>query len=566
MTFIKKRHNTTELELATPVERNRSSATHKYLRLSGMPLLWRDRVWSLLLIVLLVICLMPYLRATVATLRHGLSPSISAFLPLFLIVGASAITLFSLMRPIWALAAFFAVAPVTSGLVILVGIGDPALQRKAGLLGVELLFLSLAIGLLLRRVIWPDSEGTRRVENGVAVYTLAVLASMTLFYLSDPWWWDRLILAWRHIPSGRQISPNHPLRAGLLILASLLFYRFTASRLKTLGEIRLVCRSWLVGALLTGAYGLSVWATWKRGQYNQVESLFEDGGTYGSYLVITLFIAWGEWLVEKEPWARVLAGLTLFLTVWMIPLTDSRIAIIAAMAGAGIAYTVLTRSMKVRWIRWIPAAFASGILLFPFWGGRAVIQRVFQASPGLTSSMGLQRITKAIDTEVLLRDYWQGGRQSFAVAGFRMIKENPVFGLGPGNAYREMGRGHYYGPDAQGYSIERQHENLHNSFIQVAAETGLLGFVGFMWIVLAVLIRGFSRNLGEGDLLTRFLTIGVGSYLITALTSHPLIHSRQALLFWGSLGILSACTQLGHASFVARLYVGTSSQSKSRTT
>src|SRR5574337_381780 len=418
MKLVKKGQDTVKLGLDSLVERGGSSKIGRLLNLSRMLSSWRGRIWPLLLVVLLVILLVPYLRATAATLRHGLSPSTSVLLPLFLIAGASTIAFFSLTRPVWALAVFFAVAPVTSGLVTWVGIGDPALQRKAGLLGVELLFLSIALGLLLRRVIWPDPGGTRRVENGAIVYALAVLASMILFYLSDPWWWDRLILAWRHIPSGRQLSPNYPFRAGLLILASLLCYRLTADLLRSSGELRLVCRGWLVGAGLTGFYGLSVWATWQWGQYAQVGSLLEDVNAYGSYLVLTLFVAGGEWLTEKGWWARAVAGLVVLLTVLMIPLAGSRIAMIAATAGAGIAWTTLARSVKGRWVRGgVLAALGGGILLFSLAGGYGLIDRAFQTHPRL-ASLGLTRVAQAMDAGVVL-EAWQRQRQGFAEAGIR---------------------------------------------------------------------------------------------------------------------------------------------------
>lgn len=549
MKLVKKGQDTVESGLGSLVERGGSSKIGRLLNLARMLSSWRGRIWSLLLVVLLMIFLVPYLRATAATLRHGLSPSTDVPLPLFLIAGTSAIAFFSLTRPVWALAVFFAVVPVTSGLVTWVGIGDPALQRKAGLLGVELLFLSLALGLLLRRVIWPDPGGARRVENGVTFYALAVLSSMILFYLSDPWWWDRLILAWRHIPSGRQLSPNHPFRAGLLILASLLCYRLTVDRLKTSEEIRLVCRGWLVGAGLTGFYGLSVWATWQWGQYAQIGSLLEDVNAYGSYLVLILFIAWGEWLSEKKWWARAMAGLVVLLTVLMIPLAGSRIAMIAATVGAGIAWTTLARSVKGRWVRrGVLATLGGGILLFSIAGGHGLIDRVIQAHPKL-ASLGLAHVAQAVDAQFTL-DRWWGSRRGLVAAGTRMIEENPVFGLGPGTAYRELGRGDYYEPDGR-YVIDR-HENLHNYFVQVAAETGLLGLAGFLWAVLAIVVQGFLRNSGNDRLLARFFSIGVGAYLITAFTSHPLILSRQALLFWGSLGILRACSQLGHASSSGR--------------
>lgn len=561
MKLVKMRQDTAESERVSLMEQDGSSKTSRLLNPARMLSSWRGRIWPLLLVVLLLIALIPYLRVIVATSRHGLSPSTGVPLALFPIVGASAIALFSLLRPVWALAAFFAVAPVVNGLVR-VTIGNlalhklycigPAWYQKAGLLGVELLFLSLALGLLLRRVIWPDPGGTRRVENGVAFYALAVLASMTLFYLQDPWWWDRLILAWRHIPSGRQLSPNHPFRAGLLILASLLCYRLTLNQLKTSKAIRLVCRGWLVGALLTGIYGFSVR---KWGQYAQFASLIEDVNSYGSYLVLTLFIAWGELLAEGKPWARVLSGLTLLLTVWMIPLAGSRIAIIAAIAGTGAAWTTLAGSMKGRWIRAsVLATFVSGILLFDSVGGYALVEKGFQDRNGVFYT-GMHRVVQAMDARLVL-NIWQGDRQGLVAAGIRMVKENPIFGLGPGAAYRELGRG-YYKPGDKGYAHEpRMHsnrrENLHNYFVQVAAETGLLGLAGFLWAVLAVVARGLFRDLGEERRLARLFSIGVGSYLITAFTSHPLILSKQAFLFWGGLGIIAACSQRGHASSSGR--------------
>src|SRR5574337_1088390 len=114
----------------------------------------------------------------------------------------------------------------------------------------------------------------------------------------------------------------------------------------------------------------------------QVESLLEDVNVYGSYLVLTLFIAWGEWLSEQGWWARAVAGLTILFTVVMIPLTGSRITIIAATAGTGIAWTTLARSVKERWVRGgVLAVLGSGILLFSLASGYGRVDRTFQAHP-----------------------------------------------------------------------------------------------------------------------------------------------------------------------------------------
>lgn len=105
---------------------------------------WQGRVWPFTFVIFLLIALIPYFRVAFVTSRHGLSPSIGVPLAIFPIIGAFAVGVFSLLRPVRALAAFFAVAPVVNALVAWVTIGNPVLYKKAGLLGVELLFLRAA--------------------------------------------------------------------------------------------------------------------------------------------------------------------------------------------------------------------------------------------------------------------------------------------------------------------------------------------------------------------------------------------------------------------------------------
>jgi O-antigen ligase len=148
-----------------------------------------------------------------------------------------------------------------------------------------------------------------------------------------------------------------------------------------------------------------------------------------------------------------------------------------------------------------------------------------------------------MDTEFVL-NVWRGGRRPILVAGIRMAGEKPIFGQGPGTFYSKLGD--YFRPGDGGY--RPPHENAHNYFVQVAAETGMLGLAGFLWIVASGLVAGFSRAPEEERLRARLLAIGIVGYLITAFTGHPLLLSEQAFLFWGSLGILAACARLGHVA------------------
>ena len=125
-----------------------------------------------------------------------------------------------------------------------------------------------------------------------------------------------------------------------------------------------------------------------------------------------------------------------------------------------------------------------------------------------------------------------------------MFVEKPASGQGPGTFYSKLG--YYYRPGDEGW--RPRYEIDHTYFVQVAAETGILGLVGFLWCVSNVTVPSFTRTLTEERRRNRLLTIGAGGYLFTALAQHPLVLSEQAFLFWGYLGILAACSRLNEAS------------------
>jgi O-antigen ligase len=343
-----------------------------------------------------------------------------------------------------------------------------------------------------------------------------------------------------------QLSPSHPLRAGILILASLLWYQLTVAHLKTSADIQLACRGWLIGAFLTGAYGIWFWAKHEEPLFKGIESVLDDTNSYGSYLVLTLFVAWAACRTEKSPWTRSLALITVVTTTWMLLLAGSRIAIIAATACAGIAWTILAKSARGKWIRGsVLAALTGLILLSPLVWDREAIEVNLRNIPGL-ESWGMQRLAQAMDAQFVLK-VWLQGRQAIIAAGIRMIGDRPAFGQGPGNFVSNLGD--FYRPQDRGR--KPPHENAHNYFIQVAAETGILGLAGFLWIIAARLVAGFTRDPNQERLRVRLLTIGVVGYLITGVTGHPLVLSEQVFLFWGSLGILAASSRLGQGTSAA---------------
>ncbi len=79
-------------------------------------------------------------------------------------------------------------------------------------------------------------------------------------------------------------------------------------------------------------------------------------------------------------------------------------------------------------------------------------------------------------------------------AGFMMVKDRPLFGLGPGMVERRYPI--YRSPTAPRFEVP----HLHNSFLQLAAERGLPGLLAYLWMnaaCLQVVVRRYRREGGR---------------------------------------------------------------------
>ncbi|MCD4671527.1 MAG: O-antigen ligase family protein [Anaerolineaceae bacterium] len=111
--------------------------------------------------------------------------------------------------------------------------------------------------------------------------------------------------------------------------------------------------------------------------------------------------------------------------------------------------------------------------------------------------------------------------------GFQQIQQNPALGLGLGAEYRPMVYGvddEYF--DGRGYT--------HNAHLWLAVKTGLVGYLLFMWLVIAFISRGFSRwhKVKDGHLRSIVLgtTLAFSGFIIAGIL-HPIFMT----LFWSPL-------------------------------
>ena len=129
-----------------------------------------------------------------------------------------------------------------------------------------------------------------------------------------------------------------------------------------------------------------------------------------------------------------------------------------------------------------------------------------------------------------------GMREQFFATSLRMIATRPLFGVGAGRYYMESPL--FLSPQL---AITYAAENAHNYFLQLTAETGILGFSLFAAIVGGVVLTSF-RALARSPRDFRLLgaVAGLIGFLATCVSGHPLLVREVALAFWAQLGLTAA--------------------------
>jgi O-antigen ligase len=114
--------------------------------------------------------------------------------------------------------------------------------------------------------------------------------------------------------------------------------------------------------------------------------------------------------------------------------------------------------------------------------------------------------------------------------GAKMIREHPVFGVGPGRVEQL-----YTSYLAPGDPVPAYHGHLHNNALQLAAQFGLpVLAAAVLW--LAILLKDLIRALGraatrERRFLYRSALLGVAGFLIAGLTDYTYGHALGLILF-----------------------------------
>lgn len=252
------------------------------------------------------------------------------------------------------------------------------------------------------------------------------------------------------------------------------------------------------------------------------------------------FSALRRWTLGKGPFDSMIAGFGIALLFGItLPMPGSRSGLavfsglmLLALVKLGIMIFQARRSPNAA-SKWIQMSVIAGLVLLVVVGSLFLTknpvtrhwQRTKNQWHGLASGQSELRFRFTQDT-------------------LRMAADRPWWGWGAGSFGYVFPRYHGdYLRDSQG-RITTRVMHAHNDWAEIGAETGIIGFLFFLWFVLGRIRRGWAAQ----SALERWTTGGVTLVLLYGLVDFPLHNSAVLLMTISLLATIGRTSQPDEAS------------------
>ncbi len=333
----------------------------------------------------------------------------------------------------------------------------------------------------------------KRMGAYLAVFALAIILSVPL----------------SHIPAFSRRYLRYHLICMLCVISTLTAPR-GVEELKRMaaaaGAVVLISSVW---AVVQRVQGVEVVAAYvdrdlNAGMPGRVQSYFDNPNTFAQVLVMLLPLPGALILVSKKPLGKAAALIVLLLGILALGMTYSR----ASWLGLALAALVFLALWKPKLI---PALVLVGLLCTPLLP-ESIINRILTIGKAGSDSTFTSRIP-------------------LYEAGFKLLKRFPIRGAGlGGDTVRECIRFYHI------YWQIIYYAHLHNLFLEVWVEGGLLGFLSFIGGTLWGL-KGMSRSCRRGtDRTARIFCAAscsaLAGSLLTGMVDYIWAYPRVMCIYW----------------------------------
>ncbi len=284
---------------------------------------------------------------------------------------------------------------------------------------------------------------------------------------------------------------------------------------KTLDK-KLIVSTLVVCLILIAGYGIIESMLVDRTAFyhgrNRATSTFFDPNSYGTFLILLLPLAFA---LHKDE--SLVSKLAIILGVTGLAMTFSRGAWLGILTG-GVYGGILWINRRLKLVK-----------------SARVYSLILIAVP-LLLIIGFF-VAAAIGDDLTVQRKLQG-RWYLWNAGINMAERTPLFGVGIGR-YNENLINYY----DEGIEPWTKYEHAHNWYIQVGAETGVIGLSLLLLIVSLILITGFVKIQKHNERLDYLLLIGIVAVLMHSLVDYTVRQLFIIIPFWTIVALLNSPRQ-----------------------
>lgn len=252
----------------------------------------------------------------------------------------------------------------------------------------------------------------------------------------------------------------------------------------------------------------------KEEEYYNFTAVFNNSNHYGYYLVMALMAIMSLFYLEEKKYKYIYLSL-FFLNAFVLVLNNSFGCYLASIFGT--IALIIFNSIRNKKINLIDFSFLGMILLASLLALFTPYQSIFYDFKRLF--IDIDKISSGDPTA----DKAGSNRWGLWTSSFQLIKEHPIFGIGPDNG------GAYLFPLAGS-------DRPHNEFIQYMLFYGIFGFILYILILLDALCHNLKniKKLGKENY---FCFIIVISYLVSSLFGNTMYYTAPYFFMFLALTI-----------------------------
>ena len=214
-----------------------------------------------------------------------------------------------------------------------------------------------------------------------------------------------------------------------------------------------------------------------------VKPFFRNKVNYASLIVIFIpFIIAAIFWYRKRSYVKTGLIFSLFLLLPAIYFAFTRAAMVSLILGAIAFFLIRLRIMKLSLLIASLAVVAGSTFLL-------INNRYMDYAPEFEKTVSHTQFNSLVEATAKGQDVSTMERVYRWLAGYNMVKERPFTGFGPGNFYTSY-KAYTVGSFRTYVSNNPDKSGIHNYYLMIMVEQGVLGFLIFISLCIALLIMG----------------------------------------------------------------------------